>query len=115
MDAAIDIEQNFEEDASAIPELLMANISSQDVVIGISVSGRAFYVQSALAYAKHEGALSVMRLCITVEYWWRTNSRKHSNESWYSNEENSKFHFDNRDDSIGESSWLLYDRAGMSK
>lgn len=28
MDAAIDIEQNFEEDASAIPELLMANISS---------------------------------------------------------------------------------------
>lgn len=67
MDAAIDIEQNFEEDASAIPELLMANISSQDVVIGISVSGRAFYVQSALAYAKHEGALSVMVQAVDVE------------------------------------------------
>ena len=60
MDAAIDIERNFEEDASSVPELLMANISRKDVVIGISVSGKAFYVQSALAYAKKEGALSVM-------------------------------------------------------
>ena len=60
MDASIDIERNFEEDASSVPELLMANVSSKDVVIGISVSGRAFYVQSALAYAQKEHALSVM-------------------------------------------------------
>lgn len=66
-DAAIDIEQNFEEDASAVPELLMANISSKDVVIGISVSGRAFYVQSALAYAKRERALSVMVQAVDVK------------------------------------------------
>ena len=66
-DAAIDIEQNFEEDASAVPELLMANVSQKDVVIGISVSGKAFYVQSALAYAKKEGALSVMIQAVDKE------------------------------------------------
>ncbi len=66
-DAAIDIEQNFEEDASAVPELLMANVSQKDVVIGISVSGKAFYVQSALAYAKKEGALSVMIQAVDME------------------------------------------------
>jgi len=59
-DAAIDIETNFEEDASAIPDLLIANITSKDVIIGISVSGSAYYVQSALAYAKHLGAPTIM-------------------------------------------------------
>ena len=59
-DAAYDIETHFEEDASCIPELLLLNLSPKDVVVGISVSGSAFYVQSALGYAKKIGALSIL-------------------------------------------------------
>lgn len=59
-DAAIDIETNFEEDASAVPELLLANVGVNDIVIGISVSGSAYYVQSALGFAKFAGAYCVM-------------------------------------------------------
>jgi len=59
-DAAIEIESNFEEDASAVPEILLLNIKHEDVVIGISASGTAYYVQSALAVAKERGAYSVM-------------------------------------------------------
>lgn len=59
-DAAIEIESDFEEDASSVPEMLLMNISAQDVVIGISASGTAYYVQSALAFAKERGAYSVM-------------------------------------------------------
>ena len=55
-----EIESNFEEDASAVPELLLLNIKPEDVVIGISASGSAYYVQSALAVAKERGAYSVM-------------------------------------------------------
>ncbi|MCG8305775.1 MAG: N-acetylmuramic acid 6-phosphate etherase [Cytophagales bacterium] len=58
-DAAIEIESDFEEDASAVPEMLLLNINSKDIVIGISASGAAYYVQSALAFAKARGALSV--------------------------------------------------------
>ena len=59
-DASIEIESKFEEDASAVPELLLLNIKPDDVVIGISASGTAYYVQSALAVAKERGAYSVM-------------------------------------------------------
>ena len=59
-DAAIEIESDFEEDASAVPEMLLLNIRTQDVVIGISASGTAYYVQSALAHAKNRGAFAVM-------------------------------------------------------
>ncbi len=59
-DAAIDIETGFEEDASSVPELLLANVSSSDVVIGISVSGSAYYVQSGLGFAKFVGAHTIM-------------------------------------------------------
>lgn len=59
-DAAIDIETRFEEDASAVPELLMANITAKDVLIGISVSGMAYYVQSALGLGKFIGATTIM-------------------------------------------------------
>ena len=59
-DAAVEIESDFEEDASAVPEMLLLDIGSQDVVIGISASGTAYYVQSALAVAKDRGALSVL-------------------------------------------------------
>lgn len=58
-DATIEIESDFEEDASSIPEMLLLNIQREDVVIGISASGSAFYVQSALSLAKQRGALSV--------------------------------------------------------
>lgn len=58
-DAAIDIESNFEEDASAVPELLLTSVNENDVVIGISVSGTAYYVLSALALAKQVGAYTV--------------------------------------------------------
>ncbi|MDO6516520.1 N-acetylmuramic acid 6-phosphate etherase [Zobellia uliginosa] len=59
-DAAFEIESDFEEDASAVPELLLLNIKTNDVVIGISASGSAYYVQSALAMAKAKGALTTM-------------------------------------------------------
>ena len=59
-DASIEIESDFEEDASAVPEILLMNIKPNDVVIGISASGTAYYVQSALAFAKNRGAYAVM-------------------------------------------------------
>jgi N-acetylmuramic acid 6-phosphate etherase len=59
-DSAIEIESDFEEDASSVPEMLLMNITKKDSVIGISASGTAFYVQSALAFAKERGAYSVM-------------------------------------------------------
>lgn len=59
-DASIEIETGFEEDASCIPEMLTVALSRNDIVIGISVSGSAYYVQSALAYARKIGALSVI-------------------------------------------------------
>lgn len=58
-DAAIDIESNFEEDDSSIPELLLTSVNENDVVIGISVSGSAYYVLSAMALSKHIGAYTV--------------------------------------------------------
>ena len=59
-DAAIEIESDFEEDASAVPEMLFMNLNANDVVIGISASGSAYYVQSALAFAKSRAVYSVM-------------------------------------------------------
>lgn len=59
-DASIEIESDFEEDASAVVEMLFLNIQQNDVVIGISASGTAYYVQSALAFAKNRGAYSVI-------------------------------------------------------
>lgn len=59
-DASIDIESNFEEDASSVKEMILTSVSDKDVVIGISASGAAYYVQSALAYSKHIGAYTVI-------------------------------------------------------
>lgn len=59
-DAAIEIESNYEEDASAVPEMLLLNIKAEDIIIGISASGTAYYVQSALAFAKNRGALTIL-------------------------------------------------------
>jgi N-acetylmuramic acid 6-phosphate etherase len=59
-DAAVEIESNFEEDASSVPEMLLLNITESDIVIGISASGSAWFVQSALAFAASRGAYTVM-------------------------------------------------------
>ncbi len=59
-DAAIDIETNFEEDASSVPEMLLAGVIGNDIVVGISVSGSAYYVQSALGFAKGIGAYTIL-------------------------------------------------------
>ncbi len=59
-DASIEIESNFEEDASSVPEMLLLNINKNDSVIGISASGASYYVQSALAMAKERGAYTVL-------------------------------------------------------
>ena len=59
-DAALEIETNFEEDASAVPEMLLLDLCPEDSVIGITASGSAYYVQSALAFAKSKGAYTVM-------------------------------------------------------
>jgi N-acetylmuramic acid 6-phosphate etherase len=59
-DASIEIESNFEEDASSVPEMLLLDISESDIVVGISASGSAYFVQSALAFARSRGAYTVM-------------------------------------------------------
>ena len=59
-DAAIEIESDFEEDASAVPEMLLLNIAPEDTIIGITASGNAWFVQSALAFAKSRGASTVI-------------------------------------------------------
>ncbi|MBU2903606.1 N-acetylmuramic acid 6-phosphate etherase [Arenibacter algicola] len=59
-DATMEIETNFEEDASAIPEMLLLDLCPEDSVIGITASGSAYYVQSALAFAKSIGSYTVM-------------------------------------------------------
>lgn len=57
-EAIVSIEEDFEEDASAVPDMIALNISPDDMVIGISASGSAYYVRSALAFAKACGAVS---------------------------------------------------------
>lgn len=59
-DAAIEIESEFEEDASSVPEMLLLNIDERDIVIGITASGSSYFVQSALACAKKRKALTVL-------------------------------------------------------
>ncbi|MDR1723069.1 MAG: ROK family protein [Tannerella sp.] len=59
-DASIEIESRFEKDASAVPEMLLADIRTNDTVIGISVGGQEYYVQSALGFARYTGAYTVM-------------------------------------------------------
>ena len=59
-EACMQIETDFEEDASAVPEALLLNIMPNDVVIGISASGTSYYVRSALSLAKEKKAMTVM-------------------------------------------------------
>ncbi|MGC6427046.1 MAG: N-acetylmuramic acid 6-phosphate etherase [Akkermansiaceae bacterium] len=59
-DAAIEIETRGEEDASAVPEMLLLNLQENDIVLGISASASAYYVRSALAYARSQSALTIL-------------------------------------------------------
>jgi N-acetylmuramic acid 6-phosphate (MurNAc-6-P) etherase len=51
-DAALIIEGQCEEDISSVADLLLLNLQPHDVVVGISASGTAFFVRSALAFAQ---------------------------------------------------------------
>lgn len=59
-EAALTIESDNEEDASSVPELLLAAPTEKDVVVGISASGGAFFATSAVNFANHRGAKTVM-------------------------------------------------------
>ena len=59
-EAALSVEEDGEEDASSLPELLMLLPGPRDVVIGISASGSAWFVRSGLAHARLCGAFSVL-------------------------------------------------------
>ena len=59
-EALMTIESEFEEDASSVPDLLLMDPNASDVVIGISASGSAYFVQSALALARSRGCYTVL-------------------------------------------------------
>lgn len=59
-EAAASIEEDFEEDASAVPELLLLSPGPYDVIIGISASGSAWYVRSGIAFARRAGCYTVL-------------------------------------------------------
>ena len=79
-DAAIEIESNFEEDASAVPEIMLASVCEKDVVVGISVSGSAYYVRSALAVSHSLGAstIFIQEGDIEIPSWVGLNAALHS-------------------------------------
>ncbi len=58
-DSALSIEAEHEEDYPATPDLLLLTLTPQDLVIGISASGTAFFVRSALAFARTKGAKTI--------------------------------------------------------
>jgi N-acetylmuramic acid 6-phosphate etherase len=59
-DAALSIEPDSEEDFSAVPEMVLLQPTARDIVVGISASGSAFYVRSALAFARRRGAFTAL-------------------------------------------------------
>lgn len=59
-DSALTIESDNEEDHSSVSDLILLGVKKEDIVIGISASGTAFFVRSALAYAKSKGAATVL-------------------------------------------------------
>jgi N-acetylmuramic acid 6-phosphate etherase len=59
-DAALTIERDSEEDFSAVPEMILLHPGPLDTVVGISASGTAFFVRSALAYAKARGSHTIL-------------------------------------------------------
>ena len=59
-DAALTIESDSEEDFSSVPDMILLQPGPLDTVVGISASGTAFFVRSALAYAKARGARTIL-------------------------------------------------------
>jgi N-acetylmuramic acid 6-phosphate etherase len=59
-DATLTIESDSEEDFSAVPDMILLNPGPLDTLVGISASGTAFFVRSALAYAKAKGARTIL-------------------------------------------------------
>lgn len=59
-DIALTIEDQFEEDISSIPDLILLGLNERDVLVGVSASGTAFFVRSALAYASSLGAATIV-------------------------------------------------------
>ena len=57
------IEEAEDDEALAVADLKARDLSSADIVVGISASGRTPYVVSALAYAKELGAATVALSC----------------------------------------------------
>lgn len=51
-DAALTIEDQFEEDTSSVADLILVGLRADDVVIGVSASGSAFFVRSGLGFAR---------------------------------------------------------------
>jgi N-acetylmuramic acid 6-phosphate etherase len=59
-DAALTIEGGGEEDVSSVPDLILADLQARDLVVGISASATAYFVRSALAYARSRGAVTIL-------------------------------------------------------
>lgn len=59
-DSLLTVESDCEEDHSAVGDLILLQPRPGDMVIGISASGTAFFVRSALHYARFCGAYTVL-------------------------------------------------------
>lgn len=60
IDSALRIESEGEEDFHAAPDLILLQPGPKDTVIGISASGTAIFVRSALSYARQHGAKTAL-------------------------------------------------------
>lgn len=60
IESALRIESEGEEDFSAAPDLILLQPGPHDTVVGISASGSAAYVRTALTYARSRGAHTVL-------------------------------------------------------
>lgn len=59
-DASLEIEGQGEEDISAVPDMILLDVNAMDIVVGISASGTAFFVRSALSFARSRGAATLL-------------------------------------------------------
>ncbi len=66
-DAALSIEEDSEEDDASVLDLMLLQPGSQDTVVGISASGTAYFVRTALAYAGACGARTLLLHEATLE------------------------------------------------
>lgn len=58
-DAPLTIEAGGEEDISSVPDLILAGLQAKDLVVGVSASATAYFVRSALAFARSRGAMTI--------------------------------------------------------